>query len=73
MERRYDLFELAPYGFPRWLDSASDLSEAMGNMRELPTPVVGGEYLVRDFYSGMVVAYTDHSGRFVSIPMHNND
>ena len=58
MEKRYDLFELPPAGFPRWIDSANDLLEAKKKMRELPDPAPGGEYLVRDFYSGMVVAYT---------------
>lgn len=58
MEKRYDLFELPPGGFPRWLDSAADLSEAKEKMERLPKPAEGGEYLVRDFYSGMVVAYT---------------
>ena len=58
MENRYDLFELPPGGFPRWLDSASDLPEARKKMTNLPAPEPGGEYLVRDFHSGMVVAYT---------------
>ncbi|HEY6293584.1 MAG TPA: hypothetical protein VI455_18680 [Terriglobia bacterium] len=58
MEKRYDLFELPPGGFPQWIDSASDLPEAKKKMHDLPDPAPGGEYLVRDFYSGMVVAYT---------------
>jgi hypothetical protein len=58
MEKRYDLFELPPAGFPLWIDSASDLSEASEKMLALPAPAPGGEYLVRDFYSGMVVDYT---------------
>ena len=58
MEKRYDLFELPPGGFPRWIDSATDLLEAKKKMDHLPEPAPGGEYLVRDFYSGMVVAYT---------------
>jgi len=58
MESRYDLFELPPGRFPQWIDSAIDLSEAKKKMHGLPQPQVGGQYLVRDFYSGTVVAYT---------------
>jgi hypothetical protein len=58
MEKRYDLFELPAGGFPRWLDSASNLAEATDKMIALSPPSPGSEYLVRDFYSGRVVAYT---------------
>jgi hypothetical protein len=58
MEKRYDLFELPAGGFPRWLDSASNLAEATDKMIALSPPKAGSEYLVRDFYSGRVVAYT---------------
>lgn len=58
MEKRYDLFELPSRGFPQWLDSASNLAEATDKMISLPPPGPGGEYLVRDFYSGKIVAYT---------------
>jgi hypothetical protein len=58
MEKRYDLFEFPPGAFPRWVGSASDLPEARKKVESLPPPEPGGEYLVRDFYSGMVVAYT---------------
>ena len=54
---RYDLFELPPNSFPRWISSAADLKEAKRQLEALPEPHVGGEYLVRDFYSGSVVAY----------------
>jgi hypothetical protein len=57
MEPRYDLFELPPNGFPRWISSAADLREAKRQLESLPDPGLGGEYLVRDFYSGSVVAY----------------
>jgi hypothetical protein len=57
MEPRYDLFELPPNGFPRWISSAADLNEAKKQLESLPDPGLGGEYLVRDFYSGSVVAY----------------
>jgi len=57
MDPRYDLFELPPDSFPRWISSAADLKEAKRQLQALPDPEVGGEYLVRDFYSGSVVAY----------------
>jgi hypothetical protein len=62
MEKRYDLFELPPAGFPEWIDSAGDLSEATQKMQDLPKPAAGGQYLVRDFYSGTVVAYREPRG-----------
>ena len=58
MNARYDLFELPPGGFPQWISSADNLPEAKKKMNELPHPGQGGQYLVRDFYSGNVVAYT---------------
>jgi hypothetical protein len=58
MNTRYDLFELPPGGFPQWISSAADLPEAKKKMDELPHPEQGGQYLVRDFLSGTVVAYT---------------
>ena len=57
MDPRYDLFELPRNGFPRWISSAADLKEAKRQLEALPDPELGGEYLVRDFYSGSVVAY----------------
>ena len=54
---RYDLFELPPNDFPRWISSAVDLNEAKRQLEMLPEPKPGGEYLVRDFLSGSVVAY----------------
>ena len=62
MEKRYDLFESPPAAFPEWIDSASDLSEATQKMQDLPKPGSDGQYLVRDFYSGTVVAYRDPHG-----------
>ena len=67
MEKRYDLFKLPPGGFPQWIDSATDLPEAKRKMESLPQPAPGGEYLVRDFLSGMVVAYTIPERRGVAI------
>ena len=58
MEARYDLFELPPGGFPEWIGSGIDLPEAKQKMYDLPGPAPGGQYLVRDSYSGTVVAYT---------------
>jgi hypothetical protein len=67
MEKRYDLFELPPAGFPEWIDSASEFSEATQKMQDLPKPAAGGQYLVRDFYSGTVVAYRElQAGDFPS-------
>ena len=60
MDPRYDLFELPPDGFPRWISSAADLKEARKQLESLPDPQVGGEYLVRDPWSGSVVAYRAH-------------
>lgn len=57
MDPRYDLFELPHNGFPRWISSASDLKDAKQQLEALPDPGADGEYLVRDFYSGSVVAY----------------
>jgi len=67
MDKRYDLFELPPGGFPQYIDSATDLSEAKKKMQDLPQPAPGGQYLVRDFYSGMVVAYTISEGKGVAV------
>jgi hypothetical protein len=58
MNARYDLFELPPGGFPQWISSAVDLPEAKQKLNDLPEPAPGGQYLVRDFLSGSVVAYT---------------
>jgi hypothetical protein len=58
MEERYDLFEFPPDAFPKWVASAPDLQEARKKMEDLPPLAPGSEYLVRDFYSGTVVAYT---------------
>jgi hypothetical protein len=68
MEGRYDLFELAPYGFPQWVDSATNIPDAIEKMRELSTSAGGEEYLVRDFYSGTVVAHNAHSSQSIAIP-----
>jgi len=58
MDARYDLFELSPGRFPEWIGSAVDFSEATTKMESLPQLPPGGQYLIRDFYSGTVVAYT---------------
>ena len=57
MEKRYDLFQLAPGGFPRWVASAYSLPEAKQKMRQLARLPDGERYLVRDFLSGVIVAY----------------
>ena len=61
-ENRYDLFEFLPGRFPEWIDSASDLPEATKKMQDLPKRASGGQYLVRDFYSGTIVAHSDPRG-----------
>lgn len=61
MDARYDLFELSPGGFPEWIGSAVDFPEAKVIMDGLPQPPPGGQYLIRDFYSGTIVAYTHSS------------
>lgn len=58
MEERYDLFEFLPDAFPKWIGCASDLTQARSKMEKLPQLAPGSEYLVRDFYSGNIVAYT---------------
>ena len=58
MEKRYDLYELPSRGFSQWLDSASNFAEATDKMIALPPPGLGGQYLVRDYRSGRIVAYT---------------
>ena len=58
MEKRYDLFELPSRGFSQWLDSASNFAEATDKMIALPPPGPGCQYLVRDYCSGKIVAYT---------------
>jgi len=58
MEMRYDVFQLPAEGFPRWVTSASTLPEAKEKMGQLSKKLDEGQYLVRDFLSGLVVAYT---------------
>ena len=53
-----NLFELPADGFPQWLGSANDLDEAREKMKALPPPELGGQYLIRDFYSGTNPAVT---------------
>ena len=57
MEARYDLFDLPPGGFPVWIGSAIDLPEAKQKMYDLAKPASRGQYLLRDFYPGTVVAH----------------
>ena len=58
MENRYHIFELRSGGSPQWIDSAMELPESRQGMADLPVPAMGGQYLIRDFYSGAVVDYT---------------
>jgi hypothetical protein len=57
METQYDLFEMIPGTFPRWVGAAATLEHARIRLRDLSQARTGGEYFVRDFYSGSVVAF----------------
>jgi hypothetical protein len=57
MRSRYDIFEVAPNGVPRWVSSADSLKEAKAQMEALPNPEPGREYVTRDYYSCLVVAH----------------
>jgi len=48
------LFAFLADGFPREIDSASDLSEAKRKTKELPRPALGGDHLVRPPFSSHV-------------------
>lgn len=57
METQYDLFEMIPGTFPRWVGAAATLEHARIRLRDLAQARTGREYFVRDFYSGSVVAF----------------
>jgi len=61
METQYDLFEMMPGAFPRWIGAAATLEHARIRLRDLSQDQTGSEYFVRDFYSGSVVAYAGRS------------
>jgi hypothetical protein len=56
MDVQYDLFEMTPDGYPRWVGAAASLEHARARLRDLAQSSKGTEYFVRDFYSGSVVA-----------------
>jgi hypothetical protein len=57
MNTQYDLFEVVPNQFPRWIGGAVNLAHAKERLKDLAQSSSGGEYFVRDFYSGSVVAH----------------
>jgi len=54
---QYDLFEVVPNQFPRWIGGAVNLAHAKERLKDLAQSSTGGQYFVRDFYSGSVVAH----------------
>jgi hypothetical protein len=57
MNTQYDLFEVVPNQFPRWIGAAANLAHAKERLKDLAQSSSGGEYFVRDFCSGSVVAH----------------
>lgn len=57
MNTQYDLFEVVPNQFPRWIGGAANLAHAKERLNDLAQSSSGGEYFVRDFCSGSVVAH----------------
>jgi len=62
METQYDLFEMRPDTFPRWVGAAATLEHARIRLRDLSLAETTAEYFVRDFYSGSVVAFAGRAG-----------
>ena len=58
MNTQYDLFEVVPNQFPRWIGAAADLANAKERLNDLARSSSGGEFFVRDFCSGSVVAHS---------------
>jgi hypothetical protein len=63
MEAQYDLFEMKPDGYPRWVGAAASLEHARIRLRDLAQSSLGSDYFVRDFYSGSVVAVANKRSR----------
>lgn len=57
MNSQYDLFEVVPDQFPRWIGAAVNLAHAKERLKDLAQSSSGSEYFVRDFCSGSVVAH----------------
>ena len=58
MNTQYDLFEVVPNQFPRWIGAAMNLAHAKERLKDL-AQTSSGEYFVRDFCSGSVVAHAE--------------
>ena len=58
MNTQYDLFEVVPNQFPRWIGAAANLAHAKERLNDLAQSSSEGEYFVRDFCSGSVVAHS---------------
>jgi hypothetical protein len=58
MNTQYDLFEVVPNQFARWIGAAVNLAHAKERLNDLAQSSSGGEFFVRDFCSGSVVAHT---------------
>jgi hypothetical protein len=56
MEAQYDLFEMKPDGYPKWVGAAASLEHARTRLQDLAQSSMGSDYFVRDFCSGSVVA-----------------
>jgi hypothetical protein len=63
MEAPYDLFEMRREGFPIWLGAVSSLEQARNRLRELAQTGLGLKYFARDFYSGSIVAISNHTAQ----------
>lgn len=58
MNTQYDLFEVVPNHFPRWIGAAADLAHAKERLNDLAQSSSERQYFVRDFCSGSVVAHS---------------
>jgi hypothetical protein len=58
MNTQYDLFEVVPDQFPRWIGAAANLAHAKERLKDLAQSSSEREYFVRDFCSGSVVAHS---------------
>ncbi len=58
MNTQYDLFEVVPNQFPRWIGAAANLAHAKERLNDLAESSSEREYFVRDFCSGSVVAHS---------------
>jgi hypothetical protein len=52
VELQYDLFEVKPDDYPRWIGAAVNLEHARKRLQELAQDAAGVKYFVREFCSG---------------------